>query len=170
MSDVVWQKVPGLPARYEASSAGGFRTLDYETPARRGGIHLGGSKRIKGREIKSYLRQGGHPTVSVAGRMTHGAKMGQARLALLVCRAFHGSPYPLADKGKASEWRIRHLDGNLENCAADNLKWVGNAGAIKPEEVARYESNLREIARRATEMPISEWAKIVFGDETDEAA
>ena len=172
----VWKKVPGLPERYEVSEYGEIRTLDYDTPVKRGGIFRGEHKHIKGRMISPYISRNasgksrGNPIVSLAGSYTHGARLGEVRLCLLIARAFHGCPYPPADKALCQGWRIRHIDGDLENNRADNLEWVGTVGAVKVEDRHLYEQNIRELARRERELPIEDWLKMIFGDDHKEAA
>lgn len=162
-----WRKIPGLPERYEASNTGLIRILDYERniQMKNGTSYL---RHIPGRQLVSYTRQNGkskgHPVVSLSSDPGGAFRSGEARVALLIARAFHGCPYLPGDLAGGQKWRVRHIDGDILNVAADNLEWIGNngPGVVNPESL--YAENLRKWESQRDE-PVEEWIRRIWGED-----
>jgi len=74
-----------------------------------------------GRKTKVYVEWyslAGHRTKKgyLSISMCHNSKKKTHSVHRLVCMAFHGMPDP-------PTLQVRHLDGNPENCAPENLRW-----------------------------------------------
>lgn len=158
-----WRKIPGLPDRFEASDDGRIRSIPYKVKVLRkdGTIRL---RPVAGKELKPRSYEGGkskgHPVVTISGRTVNGTKVGEQRISLLVARAFHGCPYAPGDQTGCQRWRVMHIDGDINNINADNLKWIGSNGNITS---TLYEENVRRLAEER-EDPLL-WARRVFGND-----
>lgn len=114
-----WRPVRGYPGRYEASSHGRVRSLPRITSA---------GRRIKGRTLSSGIGHAGHPIVALAyDGVTRSFQVNR-----LVADAFLKRPpaYLIAPQ-------IRHRDGDLTNCRAENLQWVPN-GYVAGQLLSAY--------------------------------
>jgi len=163
-----WQKIPGLPPRFEASSHGEIRSLPYEVKvlAKNGTVKV---RRIAGKTLLPRVtdrgKSRGHPIVSISSTTSAGTFAGEQRVSLLVARAFHGCPYEVGDLASSNKWRILHLDGDITNTAADNLEWItSNGGSPSSASYKLYEENLRKLRQQSKE-PFILWAKRIFGDD-----
>lgn len=162
-----WRKIPGLPDRYEASSSGVIRVLDYERQCvRKSGKTY--TMRVEGRYLTSYTRpkgkSKGHPVVSLSPGNGDVLRSGEVRVALLIARAFHGCPYEPGDLSGGQKWRVRHIDGDILNVAADNLEWVGNNGPFVVQPQSLYAENLRKWEAQRDE-PVEDWIRRIWGED-----
>lgn len=161
-----WRKIPYVPERYEVSRSGVVRVLPRELKI----VNKMGkafTRYVEGRELNTYVRptgkSKGHPVVSLSASRGDGSKqMGEVRVCLLVARAFHGCPYVPGDQAACQKWRIRHIDGDINNVSADNLEWVGNNGVGGGEDL--YEYNLRRLEELRRE-PVEDWIRRIWGED-----
>lgn len=162
-----WRKIPGLPDRFEASDRGEIRTLPYRTRVtRKNGQIL--MRPIDGKVLQPRFtgrKSKGHPTVTIAGESTKGTKLGEMRVSLLVCRAFHGCPYDPGDLKGCQKYRVLHIDSDITNTAPSNLKWIGSKGCGDTEYTQLYERNLRRLERDRKDP--NAWLARVFGEELE---
>lgn len=168
MTNIEWRKIPRIPDRYEVSNTGLVRALpaDITTISQKTG--RASKRRLPGRYLTPYVREDGksrgHPVVSLSSA-SKDVNLGVVRVALLVARAFHGTPYEPGDSGEANRWRIRHKDGDILNVRADNLEWIGNAGAGADQKANDlYAYNLRRLEELRQE-PVEDWIKRIWGED-----
>lgn len=148
----VWKHVPFLEQRFEVSKLGQVRSLPYykEYERKDGTIltrHYRGRLLTQRRGAKGHCRHipDDHLYVSIyrgASRDTSWSHV--HRVNTLVASAFHGLPYDRRDRSACQFWRVQHLDGDLSNCSADNLKWVHSFGDVQShynEQLTRWEAN-----------------------------
>lgn len=159
-----WKHIPTLPKRFEASTDGEIRTLDYARKVRGNGgsIH---TRRFKGRILKQRMgrpswRGVKQPVVSIyKGDSRENSRADESRVAYLVCITFHGIPW--TEPIDRHKWRIRFKDNDFMNCSADNLEWAhsfGETGAIQVAGSA-YDRNVAELQTMlATQTP---WQRAV---------
>lgn len=100
-----WRSIPGYEGSYEVSSLGRVRALDRvlhsESAAR------GYPRRVRGVELAPQRHSAGYLQVGLAGK--------SFLLHEVVATAFLG-PRPAG-------LEVRHLSGDKDNCALDNLRW-----------------------------------------------
>lgn len=104
-----WRDIPGYSA-YQASNLGRVRSLDHEVLCKDGRVRL-----QKGRILKQAKASHGYKTVCLGRNNTQSVHV-------LVASAFIG-PCPAG-------FEVRHLDGNPENNASDNLLYGSRADNI----------------------------------------
>jgi hypothetical protein len=95
-----WRPCPGYEGLYEVSSLGRVKTLGDR----------GGRVRL----LRPGPDQTGYPQIA----LTKDGKRTPKTVHRLVALAFHG------DKRNALHIEVAHLDGDMTNARADNLKWV----------------------------------------------
>lgn len=92
-----WRAVPSAP-ELEASDLGRVRTV------------------ARGRILKPHRVQKKRSQDTWQVTYRHADRQRYGRVARLVCEAFHGPPPP--------KYVAMFLDGNSDNCRADNLRWA----------------------------------------------
>jgi hypothetical protein len=160
----VWKKIPGMPPRYEAAPDGRVRILPYELEETRkiNGVIRRITRRVPGRMVKPYLT--GRKLTAGHRQWAISTGKGEARLNMLVARAFLGCPYDIDDVREKNKWRVRHLDGDTLNCAADNLEWVMK-GSV--DDFAAGNAN-RDAWLESCKEPVESWLlKFYSPDEID---
>jgi hypothetical protein len=114
-----WRPVVGFERLYEVSSSGLVRSMERDLPYSRVDQYSGRTLHIIRRRRSTILR----PAPGVAGQMTVVLGRGNTRnVSVLVAEAFHG-PAPAGHE-------CRHMDGDVTNDRADNLRWVTRAEAL----------------------------------------
>lgn len=133
----IWKSIPHQQSRFFASFDGQIQTLPYETTVTLKASGKQFQKHIPGRILIRRINEHGpsygrHPVVGIyEGSSREDYQNRERRVAYLVAAAFHGLPYDPRNHSEVQKWRIRSIDGDLNNCCADNLEWVpsfGNAG------------------------------------------
>jgi len=162
-----WRKIPGLPERFEASDGGEIRTIAYHTKVTRkdGRVCM---RPIEGKVLQPRFtgrKSKGHPTVTISGESARGTKLGEMRVSLLVCRAFHGTPYDPGDPNGCQKYRVLHIDSDIKNTKPTNLKWIGSKGCGDTEYTQLYEQNLRDLERDSQDL--KGWAARIFGEDLE---
>lgn len=113
----VWRPIEGFPD-YQVSNLG--RVLHLERP---------------NTTRKTSINHQGFPTLVLFHKAHTGARYVR-HLNKLVATAFLGPPPPKMD----SVW---HLDGDLQNCQADNLRWDMRARVLEWNDMHRTGPKLR---------------------------
>ncbi|OMC55424.1 hypothetical protein A5747_13630 [Mycobacterium sp. IS-836] len=148
MSDEQWHRIPILPERFEATRDGEIRTRTYEIEHQwRDQLRR---RTVPGRILKQRFAAT-HPRapkqmivgISFGGSRAKENKY-QMRVAYLVAATFHGLPFDRFDIADVHRWKLRFKDGDVTNCAADNLEWVLNCVDTGDGQQARYEHNLEQ--------------------------
>ena len=109
----IWKPIEGFEDFYEVSDLGRVRSVDrHETipTPRKPSMPMRRLKR--GRILKPWPTRGGYLVASLRAP----GKKKPARVAGLVCRAFHGEP-------PSPKHEVAHNDGVRTNNAAANLRW-----------------------------------------------
>jgi hypothetical protein len=139
-----WRHIPPLPKHFEASRCGLVRSAAHDSVNEERGKLV--TKRLKTRILKPHLKQ-----LSVDGppKPCVSVYLGDRRtrvfsVARLVAYAHLDTPFDRTDQAFLQRWRLRYKDGDVLNCAADNLEWVYSAGERGDGGVSqrRYEQNL----------------------------
>ena len=99
----LWREIPGLEGRYEASSIGRIRSLDYT----QANLLTGGISRQKGKVLTQSLSKDGYLLVCIKSKTTQAHRV--------VCSAFHGLPPEGAECCHANDIR--------NDNRAENLSW-----------------------------------------------
>lgn len=98
---VIWKTIKGYP-RYKISNEGKIKTIERE-------------RKVSADKTLRF----GHPTVTIAKIKDDGGRLPHIiRLDELVAINFLTNPDPSKYK------TIDHIDGNLKNNRADNLRWI----------------------------------------------
>lgn len=100
----IWKPVTGCESRYEVSSEGRVRSLDFERP----NPLTGGVSRQKGRILVPVDSGKGYLRVHILGKLRPVHR--------LVCEAFHGT-------SPADKPHVLHGDGDSKNNRQENLRW-----------------------------------------------
>lgn len=98
----IWKKIPGVPGFYEVSNLGRARSLDHDTPTKKGARHFTGKILKQKENHQGYLVFGiGHSRTMYVHRA--------------VAMAFIPNPqnYP----------EVNHKDENKHNNSVSNLEW-----------------------------------------------
>ncbi len=103
----IWKDIPGYEGKYQASTQGRIRSLTRPiTQMSRYGHPF--TRIVKGRILRPAASKNAPHLYVVLGHGAAGSPVHQ-----LIAAAFHG-PHP-------TDVDVRHLDGNIQNNAADNL-------------------------------------------------
>lgn len=172
----LWKPIPihSIPKRFEACDEGLIRTLPYQSVSSRYGgdpfIRNMPERILKPRINKHSPSLGKHPVVGIhTGDNRQNCNNREYRVGRLVCATFHGVPYDTRNQRQVQRWRIRFIDGDVLNCAADNLQWVYSAGENGTERKNQsvYEKNLDGWNQRRTESA-EDFRTRMFGDDYSE--
>ncbi|OHU63978.1 NUMOD4 domain-containing protein [Mycobacteroides chelonae] len=151
---LVWKHVPFLEERFEVSNMGQVRTRPYTKEyVRKDGTTF--TRNYRARLLVQRLGGGGHCrhlpndhlyVMIYRGTSRETSWTQQHRVDTLVASAFHGLPYTRGDRSACQLWRVQHLDGDPDNCRADNLKWVhsfgsGDIQSHYNEQLMKWEAN-----------------------------
>lgn len=171
----IWKPInmPGVPERYAACEEGLVKTVEYETR----GSHKGNAfvRRMPERILKPRINKqspslGRHPVVGIyIGSSRKHCSHREIRVAKLVAVAFHGLPFDSSNQREVQRWRIAFRDDDVLNCAAENLRWVYNAGPGENADTGEklqttYEKNL-DTWLHTKEQPASAVLSRLFGDD-----
>ena len=120
MPGEIWKDIPGWEGYYQASNIGRIKSIARTVPTVYGAIRV-----IKEHIMRSYLSQGGYPSMHLSKDKT----VRGIAVHILVCTAFHGLQKPGQE--------VDHINAVRHDNRAENLRWVyRNENARNPHAVA----------------------------------